>query len=301
MTREDLDTLKELLRSHDHLAAWASRACEDHDGLRYHFEAAQIAQGNAGALLHRLAALPDEGAGEAKPTIAALNDALTAQEEILHGAQSIMSRYLMPNDVWPRSSKEAVAEMLYWLDGPKQREAQAKADSARTALAHRPSEGWRPEVRAFADLMEAQLKANDHKPGWKNDDPDALWKRLQQEATELYAGLAKWTDGIQSGLIADPETIGNEAADVANFAMMIADVCGALPTPTSNSPMANRETAAHQEIWLECACGDGHEERTWCDHDAWGTCENPNCAGPVKFIRASDQLYCALAADDGGA
>lgn len=161
--------------------------------------------------------------------------------------------------------------------------------------AGRSIEGWRPEVRAFADLMEAQLKANDHKPGWKNDDWRALRMRLGDEMRELFAACVRKETGR------DHADIGPEAADVANFAMMIADVCGALPTPTSNSPMANRETAAHQEIWLECACGDGHEERTWCDHDAWGTCENPNCAGPVKFIRASDQLYCALAADDGGA
>lgn len=83
---------------------------------------------------------------------------------------------------------------------------------------------WRPEVRAFADLMEAQLKANDHKPGWKGDDPNALWSRLSDEALELTEEVG---DSAR-----DPILVGKEAADVANFAMMIADVCGALSTPT---------------------------------------------------------------------
>lgn len=113
-------------------------------------------------------------------------------------------------------------------------------------------EAWRPEVRAFADLMEAKLRENDDKPGWKGDNPFDLLNRLQSEKSELSQVTRKafdetgwpkperedWqprgnkfdyrfaTDAEQAELI--PE-IGREAADVGNFAMMIADVCGALP------------------------------------------------------------------------
>lgn len=93
---------------------------------------------------------------------------------------------------------------------------------------------WRPEVRAFADLMEAKLRANDHKPGWKADDPEALLRRLAQEHDEL-GDAVRWHKnydtsdrGGRLGPVHRAGVIGAEAADVANFAMMIADVCGAL-------------------------------------------------------------------------
>lgn len=73
----------------------------------------------------------------------------------------------------------------------------------------------RPEVARFAQLMERRLRANDHKGGWRGDTPHALLRRLREETDELYLAITA-------------EDVGNEAADVANFAMMIADVCGAL-------------------------------------------------------------------------
>lgn len=106
----------------------------------------------------------------------------------------------------------------------------------------------RPEVRAFAHLMEAQLRANDHKPGWKRDDPTALACRAEEELAELKSAVENWSlsrvqgmDDIGRG--ADPlspaeraKIVGEEAADVANFAMMVADVCGALPATPTVSP-----------------------------------------------------------------
>jgi hypothetical protein len=68
----------------------------------------------------------------------------------------------------------------------------------------------RPEVLWFAMQMEAQLRANDHKPGWKEDSIGALMERLFEEAHELDQSL-------------NPIQTIKEAADVANFAMMIAD------------------------------------------------------------------------------
>jgi len=90
----------------------------------------------------------------------------------------------------------------------------------------------RPEVLAFAHLMEQQLRANDHKGGWDEDHPRALLSRLREETDELDAEVpVRYVDVIG----ACRERIAKEAADVANFAMMIADVCGALSTPAPAS------------------------------------------------------------------
>jgi len=96
-------------------------------------------------------------------------------------------------------------------------DAKARADAALIEL--------RPEVLAFARLMEQQLRANDHKPGWKHDSADALIDRLNQELDELADAVDEWP---QSRILNGTERVGKEAADVANFAMMLADICGAL-------------------------------------------------------------------------
>lgn len=85
----------------------------------------------------------------------------------------------------------------------------------------------RREVRDFAELMERKLRANDHKPGWKKDSAAELYKRLVEESAELRLEI-----GMQ-GSSADRESLGNEAADVANFAMMIADVSGVFGEETA--------------------------------------------------------------------
>lgn len=77
----------------------------------------------------------------------------------------------------------------------------------------------RPEVAAFALLMEAQLRKNDHKGGWADCDLDYLLRRLGEEVAEVNA---------LGGDTNNPEQWGAEAADIANFAMMIADNAGAL-------------------------------------------------------------------------
>jgi NTP pyrophosphatase (non-canonical NTP hydrolase) len=74
----------------------------------------------------------------------------------------------------------------------------------------------RPVVRAFAELMETVLRENDHKGGWLNEDPWWLLDRLRCETDELDTAI----------LANDPEWIKLEAADVANYCMMIADVIG---------------------------------------------------------------------------
>lgn len=72
----------------------------------------------------------------------------------------------------------------------------------------------RMEVRRFSLLMELKLRKNDHKGGWANMPRETLLALLDGEVQELREAIA-------SG---DPLDIAQEAADVANYAMMIADV-----------------------------------------------------------------------------
>lgn len=79
--------------------------------------------------------------------------------------------------------------------------------------AHTP----RPVVAWFSGVMEERLRANDHKGGWSHCSQRFLLARIFEEVFELEAA-------IENGAI--PADIESEAADVANFAMMLADVCG---------------------------------------------------------------------------
>lgn len=121
----------------------------------------------------------------------------------------------------------------------------------------------RPQVLAFALAMERQLRANDFKGGWEDCYPEELLRRLREETLELEleikrAGDRAWRDWDPEAHASGPRPhqqlivihrpgrgwfctdlhapkvfhptaddvfrITDEAADVANFAMMIADV-----------------------------------------------------------------------------
>lgn len=102
----------------------------------------------------------------------------------------------------------------------------------------------RKEVKMFAEIMEQQLAANDHKGHWGGCRPEWLLARLTEEAGELAQALLQRDDAIrlmntaQRGTLnpKHAERIAKEAADVANFALMIADVCGGVkePVPSGN-------------------------------------------------------------------
>jgi NTP pyrophosphatase (non-canonical NTP hydrolase) len=77
----------------------------------------------------------------------------------------------------------------------------------------------RPCVQRFAEAMERKLRDNDHKPGWQHDIPASLVERAREELDEL-------DDAVLCG--EDASFILDEAADVANFAMMIAERCEAI-------------------------------------------------------------------------
>jgi hypothetical protein len=92
----------------------------------------------------------------------------------------------------------------------------------------------RSVVRWFAAAMERELHENDHKGTWDRCTLGYLAKRLREEVEELVVAA---TDGHVNANIGDEgyrvtqwtETdvsrVLSEAADVGNFAMMIADVC----------------------------------------------------------------------------
>ena len=107
----------------------------------------------------------------------------------------------------------------------------AGVDSEVTKGGHMNIEDCRPEVKAFAVAMEEQLRSNDHKgyTGWANSNKGHLFKRLLEEAEELRRASGTWcpTCGQDPGQTSN-EKIRRKAADVSNFAMMIADRCGAL-------------------------------------------------------------------------
>ena len=78
-------------------------------------------------------------------------------------------------------------------------------------------------VRWFAKEMEKKLKANDHKPGWFGEDVEWLFIRLKEEVEELK-NILKKSGAMECNYpdCRDIPDIISEAADVANFAMMIA-------------------------------------------------------------------------------
>ncbi|MGE4334606.1 MAG: hypothetical protein AB7E55_01345 [Pigmentiphaga sp.] len=94
-----------------------------------------------------------------------------------------------------------------------------------------------PEVAAFAQAMERQLRANDHKPHWRQAGPQQLLAHLIDEVQELIEATRSYTRALEQAYSSADgcptrtevlERICHEAADVGNFAMMVADVVGAL-------------------------------------------------------------------------
>lgn len=106
----------------------------------------------------------------------------------------------------------------------------------------------RPQVQAFAEAMEKKLRENDHKGGWKDVcgcTTGYLTRRLRTELRELVTEIGKTNRaytkygqgryGLERDQLAARKKLDGqrakllgEAADVANFAMMIADVMDAL-------------------------------------------------------------------------
>jgi hypothetical protein len=101
--------------------------------------------------------------------------------------------------------------------------AEAFADGYARALETLGDAGdVRPVVERFAAAMEAKLRLRDYRGGWQNEPSDWLLERLQEEVEELEKCLHPLRKEPT------PAKVLDEAVDVANFAMFIADVRGAL-------------------------------------------------------------------------
>jgi hypothetical protein len=136
---------------------------------------------------------------------------------------------------------------------------------------------WRLDVVKFADAMERKLRANDHKSHWTNegfDGLDHLLGRIREELEELSS-----VAGVQHR--GEPIVL-DEAADVANFAMMIADVCDSLHGHASAKPAESDLDRRMAGVFLDakpakCARCGGSGTLT----DAAGICGRccPACNG----------------------
>lgn len=95
-----------------------------------------------------------------------------------------------------------------------------------------------PYVQAFAVAMEAKLAENRHKgdrTGWLEVNPLLLLARLHKELEELERAI----QGVGTARYINDDVI-REAADVANYAMMIADACGELVIDEREGEHADR-------------------------------------------------------------
>lgn len=104
------------------------------------------------------------------------------------------------------------------------------------------SKKLRPEVKTFTQAMEIVLKENDYKGGWKNCTLEYLINKLDEEVKELkealtirqkYIELNRGSRSVEDcwydlSCKSSEENILWEASDVANIAMMLADVCESL-------------------------------------------------------------------------
>lgn len=105
-------------------------------------------------------------------------------------------------DTFRQLGYQSVVEEARELGTPP---AMGVVDSAASAL--------REPVQWFADRMEAKLRLNDHKGHWSNCGFPYLDRRLDDKVYELKHARSNLNYG---GMI-------EEAVDVANFALMIAD------------------------------------------------------------------------------
>jgi hypothetical protein len=126
----------------------------------------------------------------------------------------------------------------------------------------------RPEVQAFAQLMEQKLRANDHKGGWKKEPPHFLVARACEEMAELVSTLSPDPKALETFAVArwqlhfaaqaltqygeylrvdGSDKTAAEGADVANFAMMLLDACGRLPLPVTLGAAAKERCDACDE------------------------------------------------------
>lgn len=100
----------------------------------------------------------------------------------------------------------------------------------------------RDEVVQFAQLMEVKMRKHDPSTRWKKSKRTDLYLALKKELEKLEP-LVKFPIEADKKTIT-PDDIASQAADVANFAMMIADVCGGLRWRTETTAGTERARKA---------------------------------------------------------
>jgi len=98
----------------------------------------------------------------------------------------------------------------------------------------------RDEVRWFARQMEARLLANDHKGGWRDCPIEQLLYRINDEYIELLELVKTQPSNIPA--------IISECADVANFAMMVAEVVNRYGLQLTDGGLAKSEGESNTAI-----------------------------------------------------
>jgi hypothetical protein len=86
----------------------------------------------------------------------------------------------------------------------------------------------RKSVRWFAEQMERKLREHDDRDGWEHEDYDWLTDRIYDELMELKGAVFRFEVAQMSNADRDElehlaNAVSSEAADVANFAHMVAD------------------------------------------------------------------------------
>jgi hypothetical protein len=85
----------------------------------------------------------------------------------------------------------------------------------------------RPEVRRFSLVMERELRENDYKGHWRGAP---MHRVLAHLAGKLVAAARELVLNIDPTVELTPNaTTLSECADVANLALIVADVAGELP------------------------------------------------------------------------
>lgn len=117
------------------------------------------------------------------------------------------------------------------------------------------------ELAAFTQIMRDKLNENQHKPKWKKSTKQWLYNRLNDERKELREALI---NNIS------PMEIARECADVACFAMMIADNTGGLqpseqPENKLNFPklLLNEKEKNAIKILTQYGGVDGSHHKAW--------------------------------------
>lgn len=88
------------------------------------------------------------------------------------------------------------------------------AAAIQQAIVENEMQEYEPEIKQLVDAMRYKLRKNAHKGRWEDLDVPGALKRLREEVDELEEALSR---DSQIEIIL-------EAADVANFALMIVNI-----------------------------------------------------------------------------